>query len=49
VEGEESKIDTFAILGMIRQQKNVLDARLRKIIEADRSKLKIRFALSNED
>jgi hypothetical protein len=48
MEGEESKIDTAGILGKIRQDKNVLDARVRKIMEADRNKLQIRLALPNE-
>jgi DNA-binding transcriptional ArsR family regulator len=48
VEAEQSTVDVGRILGIIRQEKAVLDARVRKITEADQSKLQIRFALADE-
>jgi hypothetical protein len=48
VEGEQSKIDIAGLVDMIREEKAVLDTRVRKIAEADQSKLQIRFTLADE-
>jgi hypothetical protein len=48
MEGEESKIDVEGILVKIRRGENILDARVRKVTEADRTKLQIRFELPDK-
>jgi hypothetical protein len=49
VEGERSQIDVGRVLGKIREDKAILDARVRKVAEADQSKLSVRFAFANEE
>jgi hypothetical protein len=49
VEGEQSKIDASGFLGKVRENRSVLDARVRKITAADQTKLKIRFSFPDED
>ncbi|MBI5250335.1 MAG: Rrf2 family transcriptional regulator [Desulfomonile tiedjei] len=45
VEGEKAGIDVHAILQRILEDETILDAKVRKIAEADRTKLKIRLSL----
>jgi hypothetical protein len=47
VEGEQSKTDVSVFLGRLRENKAILDARVRKITEADQSKLQVRFAIAD--
>jgi DNA-binding transcriptional ArsR family regulator len=47
IEGEQSKIDVDRILEKIREERAVLDTRVRKVTEADQSKLQIRFTLAD--
>ena len=48
MEGEESKIDVEGLLVKIRRGETILDARVRKVTEADRTKLQIRFELPDK-
>jgi DNA-binding transcriptional ArsR family regulator len=47
IEGEQSKINVDRILEKIREERAVLDTRVRKVTEADQSKLQIRFTLAD--
>jgi hypothetical protein len=47
VEGEQSTIDAGGFLGKLLENKAVLDARVRKIAEADQSKLQVRFLIAD--
>jgi len=48
VEGKESEIDSGKFAQRIKENKAILDARVRKVTDADRKKLTIRFSLPDE-
>jgi hypothetical protein len=45
VEGPESQVDVSQLRRLALEQRSVLDFKVRKIASADRTKLKVRFAL----
>jgi hypothetical protein len=49
VQGEKSRLDLIGFLGKIRENKEVIDTKVRKVTEADQSKLQKRFILADED
>jgi hypothetical protein len=48
VEGEPSKIDSSGLLGKVRENQAVLDARVSKVTEADQRKLQVRISFADE-
>lgn len=48
VEGDPSKIDVSGLLEKVRGSRDVIDARVKKVAEADQSKLRVRFAFADE-
>jgi hypothetical protein len=49
VEGPESHVDVSQLRRLVLEQPSVLDFKVRKIVSADRTKLKVRFALPEGD
>ncbi len=47
IEEEKSKIDVRGLLQLILKEKAILDAKMRKIVDADRTKLKIRLSFQD--